>query len=50
MNTLEIKSLTIRELVGSKGIIIPVQYFEDRFEGGLKVGEIIDIIIKRREE
>lgn len=50
MDTIDIKDIPLREISGSQGFFIPVQYLDERLQGGLKIGRRYDLTIRGREE
>jgi hypothetical protein len=50
MDSIEIKDIPLREISGSQGFFVPIQYLEERLEGGLKIGQRYDLTIRGREE
>jgi len=50
MNELEIKDIPFREITGSQGFFVPVQFTDARMKDGLKIGDRYDLIIRKVQE
>lgn len=46
---MKIKGIVFRELVGSQGFLVPVQYTNERLTNGLEVGKAYNIEITEAE-